>query len=197
MKPEQLHDALNLLDDELILPVEQLRRRKRIPWQGIAALAACFVLVFSLGLLIPKGPAGQMESARGDSLAQVEEEGELQDREDSLSIRQEGVLHSTVPGTDMADDRGQAVIMETVLVEVVQLGEDHFLANVLTGDRNFPQGTRLKVLLTEHSCFIHGSQVQPIASAEAFFNQGAVLVVDYGFTAEENTIQAETISFGE
>lgn len=50
MNPEKLHDALNLLEDDLIIPAEQLREKKRtFRWRYAAALAACLA-VCALGL---------------------------------------------------------------------------------------------------------------------------------------------------
>lgn len=46
MRPEQIHDALNFLDDGLIEETEKLRRKKHPShWKKWAALAACLCLV--------------------------------------------------------------------------------------------------------------------------------------------------------
>ena len=102
-----------------------------------------------------------------------------------------------IPGKDMVDEAGEVVIMDTVLVEVLALADDHFLAKVLTADRNYATGKQVKVILSEHTRFIWGKDVSQVLSAEAFFSEGAVLNVDYAFTREENTIHAQCISFGE
>ena len=48
MKPEQIHDALNYLDDRLIEETEKLRQKKRpSPWKKWTALAACLCLVIA------------------------------------------------------------------------------------------------------------------------------------------------------
>ena len=55
MTAEKLHDALNLLPSDLITATDQLRtapRAKIIPWKRLLPLAACFVLLMGIGLLI-------------------------------------------------------------------------------------------------------------------------------------------------
>ena len=56
MNPEQLHDAISLLSDDLLVPVDKLRQKKRIPWKSVAALAACACLVVGLWTLFPGNP---------------------------------------------------------------------------------------------------------------------------------------------
>ena len=51
MKESQLHDALNELDEELIMPVAALRAKKRYPWMKWVAMAACFCLILSVPFL--------------------------------------------------------------------------------------------------------------------------------------------------
>lgn len=53
MTPEQLHDALNFLSDDLLEQTDALRQRKRINWKPIAAIAACACLVAGLYLFAP------------------------------------------------------------------------------------------------------------------------------------------------
>lgn len=70
MTPERLHDALALLPEDLLTPVDALRQKKRLRWQPIAALAACMCLAAGLWLLPisaanEKGNGGIMESAGG------------------------------------------------------------------------------------------------------------------------------------
>lgn len=51
MSAEQLHDALNYLDDDMIEAVENLRsRKKKIPVFRIAAVAACLCLLAGVGI---------------------------------------------------------------------------------------------------------------------------------------------------
>ena len=55
MTAEKLHDALNLLPSDLLAATDQLRtapRAKIIPWKRLIPLAACFVLLIGMGLLL-------------------------------------------------------------------------------------------------------------------------------------------------
>lgn len=53
ISPEMIHDALTLLPEDLIEPVDALRRRKRFYWKPVAAVAACLCLAVGLWLLAP------------------------------------------------------------------------------------------------------------------------------------------------
>ncbi len=64
MNAEHLHDALSLLPDDLLEPVDQLRQKKHIPWKPVAALAACACLVVGLWTLFPGG-AKSADNAAG------------------------------------------------------------------------------------------------------------------------------------
>lgn len=48
MIPDTLHDAISLLPQDLLIPVDRLRQKKRVPWKSAAALAACLCLVVGL-----------------------------------------------------------------------------------------------------------------------------------------------------
>lgn len=55
MNAEHLHDAISLLPDDLLEPVDQLRQKKHISWKSVATLAACACLVVGLWSLFPGG----------------------------------------------------------------------------------------------------------------------------------------------
>lgn len=62
---EHIHDALSLLPDELLAPVDALRQKKRFPWKSLTALAACLCLIAGLWLFFPG--AVSMDSANGSA----------------------------------------------------------------------------------------------------------------------------------
>ena len=76
MTPDRLHDAITLLPEELLTPVDALRQKKRFHWQPLAALAACLCLAVGLWLL-PISAANEKsngsildpEEGRGDGYA--------------------------------------------------------------------------------------------------------------------------------
>lgn len=51
--PQNIHEALNLLPDDLIAPVEVLRQKKPIPWKMLTALAASLCLCVGLWYFFP------------------------------------------------------------------------------------------------------------------------------------------------
>ena len=53
MKGEVLHDAISLLPEDLLTPVDRLRQQRKTPWKSIAAVAACLCLVVGLWLIYP------------------------------------------------------------------------------------------------------------------------------------------------
>lgn len=63
MKPEQLQDAITLLPEELLQPVDALRQKKRFPWKSVLATAACLCLVVGLAL----GYAGILAPATAEN----------------------------------------------------------------------------------------------------------------------------------
>ena len=64
MTPETLHDAITLLPEDLLIPTDRLRQKKRIPWRSAAALAACLCLVVGLCFWNP-GAKNAMDTANG------------------------------------------------------------------------------------------------------------------------------------
>lgn len=50
MKADEFHDAMTLLPEELLEPVDALRQKKRFPWRSVLATAACLCLVVGLAL---------------------------------------------------------------------------------------------------------------------------------------------------
>ena len=72
MNPENIHDALNLLPDDLIAEADALRQKtgKTIPWKRLIPMAACFVLV--LGALYVMLPSLATKDAAPEAEAPME-----------------------------------------------------------------------------------------------------------------------------
>ena len=51
--PEQIHDALSLLPEELLAPVDAMRCSRRNYWKPVAAVAACLALAVGLSFAFP------------------------------------------------------------------------------------------------------------------------------------------------
>lgn len=99
MKVETLHDAISLLPEELLTPVDRLRQKKRMPWKSITAVAACLCLAVGFFLLNP-GNIVAMDSANGGAGASPE-----------MGEPMEGIEYSY--GTT-----------EGALVEILSVGDD-------------------------------------------------------------------------
>ena len=73
---ERLQDAIGLLPEELLSPVDALRQRKKVYWKPIAAVAASLLLVVGLWQLQPaqksadKGSALEDAAERGDGFVE-------------------------------------------------------------------------------------------------------------------------------
>ena len=74
MKPETFQDAMTLLPEELLTPVDALRQKKRFPWKSVLATAACLCLVVGLALGYAQiiAPASA-ENAAGDAEMPMQE----------------------------------------------------------------------------------------------------------------------------
>ena len=70
---QNIHDALCLLPDDLIAPVDALRRKPRIPWMQTVSIAACLALCVGLWCFFPgltrKNGAGEAAPENGSGLA--------------------------------------------------------------------------------------------------------------------------------
>ena len=84
---ERLQDAITLLPEELLAPVDALRKRKRISWKPITAVAASFLLIVGLWWLQP----GQKTTDTDSFLEDAAGRGESFVEEDAGSY----IEHST------------------------------------------------------------------------------------------------------
>ena len=190
MNPEKLHDALSLLDEDLIQPVEKLRRRRPVRWQSIASLAACLVVAVALGIFGLQGMDGASnETGAGGVAPEMAVEGDL-----ALSGRGDGFPQTTTPGVDTAEIDRHVLKMESAVVQVLKIEADGFTATVLGGDRKHDPGETLTILFTEHTRFVSGQEVYALPSDVTFFCEGATVVVDYASGSEPGMILAECIS---
>lgn len=192
MNPENLHDALNFLDEDLIAPTAHLRQRK-VRWHHLGALAACLAVVCAASVFAfvqkPDSPEAAPEGALVDELT-------TQPAQDDLEELPPNKRNELTPGVDTVDANHHLVLMETVLVEVTGLGEEQFTAKVLEADRFFAQDDTVTFRLTELTRLIEGKNAYPLPEGEQIIPMGAVLKVDYSFS-ENRAVIAECITFGE
>ena len=86
MKPEIFQDAMTLLPEEMLAPVDALRRRKRLTWKSVLATAACLCLVVGLawGYARIIAPASAANEAGDMAPPQEEHVSQSQAEEPSL-----------------------------------------------------------------------------------------------------------------
>ena len=88
MKPETFQDAMTLLPEELLTPVDALRRRKPFSWLSLLATAACLFLVIGLaiGYSMIVAPASAENGAAPDMDDQPKQEAMGQSQQDAPSL---------------------------------------------------------------------------------------------------------------
>ncbi len=165
MNIDNLHDALNLLDDELIEEVEVLRKKRNLEaqrsirkwvsrWARVAAsLLLCFVSVYTVGSLFLKGFGGNKKSdtstgivGEGTSI-ESENKGNVDDKDHFEEVTDgSGVDENTSTGTgeSTADAR-------EIKVEVTALVREGFVGIIKeSADKElYTVGTELTVVLPE------------------------------------------------
>lgn len=135
MNPEKLHDALNLLEDDLIIPVERLREKKRtFRWRHFGALAACLAVVCALGLY----GLGLFDRAKTNDTAPEE-----------AGLQVENITDSEAGDEEIVDQAqtGIAAEVPSVLVRIDKWEENGFAGTVWeTVDTDiYPVGTAVTV----------------------------------------------------
>ena len=120
MKPEQIHDALNFLDDSLIEETDRQRQRKRpSPWKKWTALAACLCLVIA------------------GSFAVLVLTQRNQSKNECISEENEEAYEETVPEC-----------AEELQVRILSWEKDRFLGEVISGKENgLTPGTKVEIRL--------------------------------------------------
>jgi len=74
VREDKIHDAIGELPEDLLIPVEKLRRKKRYPVMKWAAIAACFCLLLILPL-----STGMQNAAKAENLQDAPKEEAKQD----------------------------------------------------------------------------------------------------------------------
>lgn len=193
MNPEQLHDALNLLDEDLIAETDRLRRR-RFSWQHLGALAACLAVVCVVGAFAFSQRPGSAESAPENGNPElVLDESSLEQGDTKPGNKDSDDLSNV---WEVADGDKNVILMESMLVEVTAVGENSLTATVLQSDRFHAAGDSVTIRLTELTRLIEGKNAYPLPEDGQVFFEGAVLVVDYSFDQNRKVV-AECITFGE
>lgn len=200
MNIDNMHDALNLLDDDLIEGVARLRNEKMQTmqkqrnkmWMSMVSVAACICIVAvsmyatdGFGLMVRKGGVMGGEQSAGTAF---EQEGELTGNED---------------GTE---ELKGATESPSVLVEIISWGENGFTGTVtgIVDTEKYPVGTTVSIQFHEDICIeVSGgdktTSQNDIPDSEDF-SVGSVVRVQFDksdLEANEVILYAETITRSE
>lgn len=86
MNESQIHDAIGELPEDLLVPVERLRQKKRYPVMKWAAIAACFCLLLLLPISTGMMDATKAESLNGEAKADTPQENLYADVADDANV---------------------------------------------------------------------------------------------------------------
>ncbi|MBQ7916974.1 MAG: hypothetical protein IJ315_09370 [Firmicutes bacterium] len=111
MKVEQIHDALNLLDDSIVQQVGRVRSKKRQRWYSWAAVAACFcIIVVSALRAVSFGAGGSgFDGAAGENVTSGGSDALV----DGAGQLKEGV---TIPMLDLSTKNGEMSDMMALFI---------------------------------------------------------------------------------
>lgn len=86
MKPDVFQDAMTLLPEEMLEPVDALRRKKLFPWKSVLATAACLCLVVGLALGYARIIAPASAANEAADMAPPQEENVSQSKTEEPSL---------------------------------------------------------------------------------------------------------------
>ena len=128
MKVDWIHEALNLLDDDLIGEVEHLRARKKsvsMKWISWAAMAACMCIVMGslfTGLLQLK--SSDQGNAVTEGIQDNQAYGELEPNEENASIPESETIKDKM-------EQEEAKEVPSILVKIDNWQEDGFVGIIV------------------------------------------------------------------
>ena len=124
MKESHIHDAIGEISEDLLLPVEKLRQKKRQPWVKWTAMAACIALVLCLPLTW-----GNMEKSTADlvndSLRAPAEMEEAKD-EHAYGSMMDAVQQAAFRATVLEIYGDSAILVEPLKGEAEEHSSDRF-----------------------------------------------------------------------
>ena len=209
MNIDNLHDALGLLDDELIEEVEVLRGKGKVQAhrrikRGVlryislaASVLLCVVSVYTVGALWMRGFGGAKKS---DSSVMVEENTVKDNiKEESVVDNTGDVDENAMPSQQESTvtDNSSAATGENksdaceIKVEVIELKNEGFVGVIKESadTEMYTVGTELTVVLMEDKWLVEGDTIdvqhKDYVTDDVAFPVGSVLIVR--FMPQENT----------
>lgn len=191
MNIDNIHDALNLLDDDMVETVDKLRNekaqiikmhRKNI-WVRWVSVAACLCIV-AVSVYVTDGFGLMLFKAESNDAAQMEVESESVSMENKSDITDDSEgANSTETNKDYITGES-TVEVPSVLVEIVSWQENGFVGTIagIVDTEKYAVGTTVTVKFKE-----------TVDSTD--FPEGSVVCVQ--FSAEETETDAEIILYVE
>ena len=128
MKVDWIHEALNLLDDDLIGEVEHLRARKKsvsMKWISWAAMAACMCIVMgSLFTGVLQLKSSDQGNAVTEGIQDNQAYGELEPNEENASIPESETIKDKM-------EQEEAKEVPSILVKIDNWQEDGFVGIIV------------------------------------------------------------------
>ncbi len=203
MNIDNLHDALNLLDDDLIHEVDVLRSERKqqtikrsrkwiVRWMS---LAACFVIflvsAYAVSTLLLRGFGGAKKS---DSSVMVEENTTIKEESSTTEEDKEALpsqQESTVTDNSSAATGESKSEAYEIKVEVIELKNEGFVGVIKESadTETYTVGTELTVVLMEDKWLVEGDAIdvqhKDYVADDVAFPVGSVVLVR--FMPQENT----------
>ena len=203
MNIDNLHDALNLLDDDLIEEVDGLRSERKLQtkkrsrkwgarWTSLAAAFVLFVVsAYAVGALWMRGFGGAKKS---DSSVIVEEN--TTNKGESSTIEEDTEASSTQQESTVTDNSSAATGESKseaceIKVEVTELKNEGFVGVIKESadTETYTVGTELTVVLMEDKWLVEGDTIdvqhKDYVTDDVAFPVGSVVIVR--FMPQENT----------
>lgn len=141
MTPQQLHDALGELSDDLLQEADALRKPRKQPWGTVAALAACVCLAVGIGLFA--GTMQQLPVAVGQENAPTQTNPITPE---SLPVQTHPVWPDIFIISE-SDPFASTISSNSFRALILEAKQDHLVVRVTTGDDCFQADRVLKVYL--------------------------------------------------
>ncbi len=144
MRPEEkLFDAITEIDEELVESAQSYVFRKQPKtWQRVASLAACLLIVASIGFgILQMASIGGMDNAAANSSGATPESGsDAGVADDSLT----GGAGDTTTG-DAGDQEGVQVTETAFTATVLEAGDGYLLVEPVEGDPMLATADQIQV----------------------------------------------------
>ena len=179
MREDLIHDALNLLDDDLISEVECLRSRKKSrtkQWMSWAAMAACMCIVIGsiLNGRLPVGIGQNSESADMEHMSNSAG-GNEEAAESELPIQAEGLINE-----EKAENESMREV-PAFLVEIEEWRGEGFFGTIvgIVDTEIYPVGTPV---------FVEMPESLKLADTNELYSEGNVVHVQFREKAEKDRV---------